>query len=205
MNSQRGFSLIEVMVVMSIMIPILGFVLSGTRSVNLAVVKDDAIAASLESLQRSVTRLAHIIRPGSLGQYRMVALDEDVTTGLASSAGEWIEPRNGVRRESIQFRATDGRLSMNAVNLSAPRVIRFLLDPSEIDNGVDDDRDGLIDEGRIMMQYDGVEVALVRNVEQCSFELNDRLLTIRIRSAARAREGRIQRFSIEEVIHLRNN
>ena len=63
----------------------------------------------------------------------------------------------------------------------------------------------MVDEGRLMMDYDGIPVALASNLEAATFTLVGRLLTIRLQSAARTRAGVMQRFTASEVLYLRNN
>lgn len=206
MSNQKGFSLIEVMIAAVILVPTLGLVLNTTQSVNSHLVMDDTIGASVESLQRSVTRVSKLMRPCSLATYRMAADQTDVEEGRANHVGEWIEPVAGVTRNSIYFRSADGRLSMNALNLTPPRTLRFVMDSHEIANGRDDDGDGLVDEGRVEMIYDGMRVPLVSNVEGCSFSLQDRRVTIEMRSGIRRRgASQTQRFTAREVLYLRNN
>jgi prepilin-type N-terminal cleavage/methylation domain-containing protein len=203
-GGQSGFTMVEVAIVAAI----LGLAMAlaatcfdtSTRSLN----ADDLVARSMETLQRSAIRIAHIARPCAITTYRVEATADDVP-GRATAAGEWIEPLDGEARPSLRFQAASGIVSMNAAALTEPRTLRLQLDRGETRNGVDDDDDGMVDEGRVVLDYDGTEVTLAASVEHCSFTLSGRLLALELRSAAPRRGGGVQRFTVRETIYLRNN
>ena len=204
MNRQSGFTLVELTLVASllamVMAGIAAFLSAATTSIRL----DDNVAVAMESLQRSAIRVSQVMRPCSISTYRVLSTAADVPLA-AASAGEWIEPVDGEARSSIQFRSATGALSLNAEQLTDPRGFRIELENGETANGADDDNDGMVDEGRLMMDYDGIPVALASNLEAATFTLNGRLLTITLQSAARTRAGVMQRFVANEVLYLRNN
>jgi hypothetical protein len=157
---------------------------------------------------------AHLPRPrhlrpdrqtAKMSTLRMAAVQDDVTAGAASYVGEWIDPSELVWRPGVEFLSASGLLSMNARLSSATRRVVFTLDPGEVANGSDDDGDGLIDQGTITLLHETVEVAVVRDVELCEFELDGRLLRMRIAIARRAGDGRIDRARMERAVYLRNN
>jgi len=203
-SASGGFTLVEVVIVatlLSLAMSIISMCLS-TATASLGV--DDLVARSMETLQRNAVRIAQITRPCAISTYRVLSTSADVPLH-AAAAGEWMEPLQDDPRPSVQFRSARGELSMNAAGLTAPRTLRIQLDPGEVENGIDDDGDGMIDEGRVMLRYDGVDVAMAQNIERCVFTLSGRLLTIEMRSAARRRDGGLQRFTVRETIYLRNN
>jgi prepilin-type N-terminal cleavage/methylation domain-containing protein len=204
MNRQSGFTLVELTLVASllamVMAGIAAFLSAATTSIRL----DDNVAVAMESLQRSAIRVSQVMRPCSISTYRVLSTAADVPLA-ATAAGEWIEPVDGEARPAIQFRSATGALSLNAEQLTDPRGFRIELENGETANGADDDNDGMVDEGRLMMDYDGIPVALASNLEAATFTLNGRLLTITLQSAARTRAGVMQRFVANEVLYLRNN
>ena len=165
---------------------------------------DDKIAVAMESLQRTAVRTAQILRPCSISTYRVPSVAADVPL-YAPAAGEWMEPIEADPRPAVQFRAADGQLSLNAAQLTDVRSLYLQPENGEVPNGIDDDGDGLVDEGRLMLDYDGVPVALASGIESCLFTLTGRLLTIELRSAVQGRGGAVQRFGVREILYLRNN
>jgi len=150
-------------------------------------------------------RIGQIARPGSLGSFRVKANEDDVSNAMANQVGEWMEPIDGHTRTTMQFRSATGRLSMNAQGLTSPRSFVFMIDPEEEDNDEDDDGDGLVDEGKVLLEYDGNQVVMASNVEGCEFNITGRTLRIVLSAGLIRRGGSIQRFSSEETLYLRNN
>ena len=206
MNHQRqhGFTLLEVTFGSVLMISAIGMIAMCIDASNRCLHADDVVAQSMEALQRSAVRIAQIMRPCSIVTYRVQATAADVPL-LAAAAGDWIEPVDTQARAAIQFRCASGIQSMNASMLTTPRTLHLELDPGETQNGQDDDGDGMVDEGDVVLDYDDMPVRLASKVEALSFTLTGRLLDIRLQSAGRRRDGTIQRFTVYETLYLRNN
>lgn len=225
-SDQRGFTMLEMMAVLALLVPMLSIILRATSTTAGNMIADDNVARCMENLQRSAIRIAAIIRPASISTYRMEANQVDVDetqrevyehsigntsyvrppgSGYATSVGEWIEPADGAARTGIRFRAATGKLSMNASALTPWRTLRFEMDAGEIANGSDDDGDGLVDEGAVVLDYDGTTVRMNTDIEQCTFNLEGRTLTILLQSGSHRRNGMVQRFTHREVLFLRNN
>src|SRR5262249_20978486 len=134
---------------------------------------DDVVAKSMETLQRDAMRISAIMRPCSLTTYRVLSTAADVPV-FASAPGQWIEPTDGEARPPIQFRAASGTESLSAAQLTEVRGLRLQLDPREIANGRDDDGDGLIDEGDVVLDYAGMQVHIASNIEGLTFTLTSR-------------------------------
>ncbi len=204
-QAQQGFTLLEVMITMALVIPSMAVIFMCTERTSRNIVADDNVAKIMETLQRSAVRIGQIARPGSLSSFRVKAREADVTNLMANQVGDWMEPIDGETRETMQFRSATGRLSMNAQGLTSPRSFVFLMDPEEEDNDADDDGDGLVDEGKVLLEYDGNQVVMASNVEGCEFNITGRTLRIVLRAGLIRRGGTIQRFSSEETLYLRNN
>jgi hypothetical protein len=97
-----------------------------------------------------------------------------------------------------------GTLSMNAAALSDPCTLSFQIEASETDNDVDDDGDGLIDEGTMRMTSSVGDIMLVRDIERCTFSFAGNLLTIEMGSARAMRGGQIHRATVEQSYFMRN-
>lgn len=204
MNRQAGFTLVELTLVAALLAMVMAGVAAFLSAATTSIRLDDNVAVAMESLQRSAIRVSQVMRPCSISTYRVLSTQADVPAS-ASAPGQWIEPVDGEARAAIQFRSATGELSLNAQRLTEPRSFRIQLEPGESENDADDDGDGLVDEGRLTLDYDGIPVALASSLEVATFTLTGRLLTIRVQSAVRTRAGIVQRFTAEEVLYLRNN
>lgn len=205
MNRQGGFTLVEVMVVLLLIGPIFGLIISSSTVATRTLNTNETVASTAEGLHRTMQRLAQFVRPCVLSTYSVEATSADVTNGRATSVGEWISPVDGEARSVVRFRSATGDLSMNASSLTLPRTIRFILDPSEVANTIDDDGDGFVDEGRVVLDYDGVAADMVIHAEECTFTLVGRELTIRVSAVSRSRDSVISRMRTSQVLNLRNN
>lgn len=204
-RSEGGFSFVELLMVLAIMLPVLAVVASSTDVATKTLRANEINADVIESLQRTTQRIVQFIRPAVLSTYRVEATAADVTAGRATNVGEWIDPLDLEPRTVVRFRAAEGILSMNAAALSRMRTLRFRLDDNEIDNDLDDDDDGLIDEGGVYLTYEGAVVQLASEIEECVFILDGRLLRMRIRAGERRQDGSIYRATTTQSLILRNN
>ena len=207
MNSAKcgGFTLFEVMIVTIIFLPILVAISMTTGMVSGTINANDQSAEVLESLRRSAQRVAQLLRPASLTTIRCSAIQADVDAGTAASVGDWIEPTDLQARPGIRFQSSDGVMSMNALALTPPREITFVMQVGEVDNDLDDDGDGMVDEGAIHLLYDTTTVTLVDDIEFCSFAMDGRLLRMQMQSVRVDAEGRVYRATLQQTFYLRNN
>ncbi len=207
MNSSKcgGFTLFEVMIVTLIFLPVMVAITATTGMVSGTINANDQSAEVLESLRRSMQRVAQFVRPASMTTIRCQAIQADVDAGKAASVGDWIEPTDLEARPGIRFQSADGVMSMNASALTPPREITFVMDTGEVDNDLDDDGDGMVDEGKVHLLYDTTTVTLVNQIEFCSFAMDGRLMRMQMQSVRLDSEGRAYRATVEQVFYLRNN
>ncbi len=204
-SRESGFTLLETMISLSVVIPIL-LIIGATSSTASQSIETSSRAADVNTACRRMSqRLAKLIRPAKLSTVEVPAVTDDVTTLLATSVGEWISPTDLAWRPGLQFLSATGQFSMNAALSTTPRRIVFELDSGETDNDQDDDGDGLIDEGRVLLLQNGITLAILRDVEECTFMFDGRLLSMRLRIARRAADNRIYRSEVEQQFYLRNN
>jgi hypothetical protein len=197
--------MIEMSIVMTILVPILVGIAVTTSSVNNTMEADSRRADVMTYCRRMSQRIAKLVRPAQMTTITVQAVQEDVTMLRAAAVGDWIAPTDLVWRPGIEFRSASGLLSMNAALLTSPRRIVFALEPSETDNDIDDDGDGLVDEGTITLLQNDITLAILKDVEECSFALDGRILKMRLRVARRSSERRIYRNFLEQRFYLRNN
>ncbi|MFQ5507131.1 MAG: hypothetical protein ACE5F1_20360, partial [Planctomycetota bacterium] len=170
-----------------------------------------------EELRTTYQRLTAMLRPASLATVRTRATNVDVQEAQALAAldplsnipvpapGDWIPMGELNSRSNLQFRTAAGELSMNAAALTGSRDLEFIRDSNEKDNNIDDDGDGLIDEGKLYLNYDTARVVLTDGVEMCTFVIAERVLKLTLLCARRDKSGRVHRVSIEHRVFLRNN
>ncbi|MHC4077664.1 MAG: prepilin-type N-terminal cleavage/methylation domain-containing protein, partial [Planctomycetota bacterium] len=202
---EGGFTMIEMSIVMTILVPILVGIAVTTSSVNNTMEADSRRADVMTYCRRMSQRIAKLVRPAQMTTITVQAVQVDVTMLRAAAVGDWIAPTDLVWRPGIEFRSASGLLSMNAALLTSPRRIVFALEPSETDNDIDDDGDGLVDEGTITLLQNDITLAILKDVEECSFALDGRILKMRLRVARRSSDRRIYRNFLEQRFYLRNN
>lgn len=134
MRSRAGMSLVEAIVAAAITAVILGTItraaISGQKST-----KQSMIATELETQARDVVdRIAE-------------ELVSARTTGLNPS------PTGQFGSSTLTYQKCTGYAGGVAV-FGTNQRIRWLIEPTEINNGIDDDRDGLIDEGMVEFTRD---------------------------------------------------
>ena len=117
---------------------------------------------------------------------------------------QWLTANELDPRSNTRFHAASGTLSMNAANLTSARELEFVLDAGETDNGVDDDGDGMIDEGSLFLQYESARIPLAENVESCSFEIDGPVIRFSVQCAQRDSDGQIHRAVARRVWLIRN-
>ena len=188
-----------------IFIPIMVAISTTTGMVSSTVNANDQSAEVLETLRRSMQRVAQLVRPASLSTIRIQAIQAEVDAVKASIVGDWIDPTDLEARPGVRFESADGVLSMNAAALTLPREITFVMDTDEADNDLDDDGDGMIDEGRVHLLYDTTRFTLADSIEACSFTMDGRLMRIRMEAVRRDAKQRLYRATVVQTYFLRNN
>lgn len=204
-HPEAGFSLLELVLVLTVLVPILTGIAATSKAVNTTIDTNARNAEVVAYSRRICQRIGKLVRPLQMSTISMPAVQEDVDALRASSVGEWIAPSDLVWRPGIDFQSASGLLSMNAALSTSPRRIEFTLDATETDNDIDDDGDGLVDEGTITLTADGVTLAILSNVETCELSLDDRIITLRIGVARVDREKNVYRAQVEQSYFMRNN
>lgn len=222
--AEAGLTLLELLVVVVVAVPILGSVLATNRMVREENTAIETAADAAESCRIAGQRLALYARAGLLSTCEVKATQQDVDWAtdahtldpsvVIPAIGDWIspyEPEDGenpdpYKRSTFRFQAADGVLSLNATALTPAREFEFVLDDNEIANNIDDDGDGMIDEGSLQLRIGSTRIELIATgVEKCLFLLQDHILQLELKCARRDHQGHIYESSATHQVYMRNN
>ncbi|MCB9883374.1 MAG: hypothetical protein H6832_13280 [Planctomycetes bacterium] len=194
------------MIVSLVCVPLLLGVISTTTKVADTVTVNDLSSENEQSLGVIVERLVKELRAGHRASFSTKAIADDVTAMRASAIGEWIPAVELTPRKNLRFTSAEGKISMNAAFATDTREYDFFLDAGESDNGMDDDGDGMIDEGTLILRRaGGPAMTIARGVEAFAYEVDGRAIRLLIRIARRDEKGRIYRVSATPMIFVRNS
>jgi len=143
MNNQRkGFALIEVAVSLAIITVIVGSLVEVNRSTMNTFAQTSAATLVHTQARRALDRVAAELENGELATLQ----PNPVIAGVST--------------DNIQFQTATGVDSATgAIVSSSTTKLAWVLEPGELNNGVDDNGNGLIDEG---------ELVLIRNYLQAN-------------------------------------
>jgi prepilin-type N-terminal cleavage/methylation domain-containing protein len=213
-SGQRGFSLAELMMGMAILVPLLASIVGTHQMLTKDLSASDAAATAAETCRIAGQRMTNLARAGCLSTCVTRATQADVDAAIAAqlldpsvvvpALGAWISFPQDSARPTLRFQAADGVLSLNASALTPPREFEFQLDAGEADNDADDDGDGLVDEGSVVLRGGAQLLHTSTGVEGCTFKLSGRVLIFELRCARRGADGRIFRSNSVQEIYMRN-
>ena len=207
-HRSKGFTLVELMIVLVVMTTMMAGVWSVTQSARGAVAANARAAEVAATTVRTIRRIGAFLRPAKLSTVQLQAIAADVSAGRAAAVGEWIfppTPPDGLERPGIRFLAAEGLLSMNATLSTTPRELTFEMDSTETANGNDDDGAGMIDEGKVRLLHETSSLAIARDAEACAFTISGRQVTVRLRCAKGGPGGPVQRAELTQSFYFRNN
>ena len=221
-SSEGGFTLLEVLITSVVIVPILFAVISTKDVVSNTISSNERRADAGDQVRRVARRLRQLLRPTLVSSLGVRANQADIDAATAAEAlrqiedpgdppiyipamNEWIPPSELDPRPNIQFRSAVSFPAVNAAALTAPRAMEFRIDSNETDNDIDDDGDGIVDEGKLYFTYGANSFVLLNNVEFCTFTVESSVVLLNLQVARVDNTGRIHRASIQQRIFLRNN
>lgn len=203
-SKERGFTLIEIIIVSVMMVPVIMAIMGTSRLVRSSIDTNERRASVQQVLRETIERVGTLVRSAVLSTARVRATQADVDAAKAANVGDWIAPVDLDPRPNVRFQSAAGTLSLNASVLTPPREIEFRMDSAEVANGIDDDGNGLVDDGALYLLYNTKPVLLLDGVEACTFTFEDGMLRVSLDCGRVDAAGRVHRSSIEHSFHLRN-
>ena len=200
-----GFTLLEVTIAAAFMIPILFAMVTMGSVVSKGTAEVESRATVEDAVRRATTRISTLTRSASQGSVRVQALADDGAKGIVK--GDWILPETLTQYDSLRFQTVKAAPTVSSPNLDDPVTVRFVMDANETDNDVDDDGDGLIDEGRLLLEFartPPITVAIATGVEECTFAYADGAMNLTLKCALRRKNGHVDRVQVEKTYYLRN-
>jgi len=190
LHSQAGFSLLETMVaaiiLMVMLLAMIGVLAQGQDTFNTLAAR----AYTQMRVQGAIDEMVKEMRNGSLG---------NLTTG---SPAQFVLA--GVTYDDITLLPVVGVQSGGMVFGPAVRY-RFEVDSGEDANpGVDDDGDGLVDEGNLIRSTGGSETVVCSRVKDVGFTLSNDQLHITLTASALDDDGYEHQFTGQAAVSFRN-
>jgi prepilin-type N-terminal cleavage/methylation domain-containing protein len=211
-RSLAGFTLIEIAFAIAILALVMGSLVSVSDSTRKTYEQGVTSSLAQGAARRAMSRVASEFENGGLGTLLPAPI------GVASS--------------DIAFQVATGiDANTGLIMFGSSTRLRWVMESGELDNGLDDDGDGLIDEGSIVLtrnylQPGEISVILARGITELlegelpnglddngngfsdergfCMTLQGSLLILRITSARRSAAGRLSLASIETAVRLKN-
>lgn len=190
----HGFALVELVVVCAILAPVLYVLLSARTSVSDALDVNQRDADVAQKTRAAIVSAIALVRPASLVSLR------------ARQGSAWVVPVDTTEYSALRFQEPAALPNGDAPALTAPRMLELVRDERELVNGLDDDADGLVDEGSLWLtERDGSRACLTSGVTGLTFVKSGRTLEVSLQCAALdvKRHAHMQRCT--QVVSLRNN
>jgi prepilin-type N-terminal cleavage/methylation domain-containing protein len=176
---ERGFTLLEMMIALLLILPVLYAATEANSRVNSVVAVNEVRAHLMAQSSAGMDRIAPLLRSTVLSTAQARATPWSPWTALAN-----LTPACGVR-----FRSSLGPLWLDSTSLTEQRTIEFILDDGEASNSSDDDGDGLVDEGQLILREGSTNTALLADVTGCQFMLDGNLLSLSMTRVRRSHDG----------------
>lgn len=182
-DSRSGYTVVELVLTAVMMVPILMAFLSISQSVSGSLETNERSGEADELLQRTAAGVERLLRPALRASLEVRADASDVAAAIAAGTpvptiGDWIPAPELSPRPGLRFTALHGVPTAPTSIATTTRALEFVLEPDELDNDLDDDGDGLVDEGTLWRNDGDADLELLRGVEICTFEIDDNLLRL---------------------------
>jgi hypothetical protein len=190
-----GYTLLEVSISAVVVLVLLLACLSTGKLVAGTVDTVDRRSEADTLVQRSMEQIDELLRPAHAASLRTRATAGDVAAAAAAgltppAVGDLVAVRQHQPRRSLEWTAPAGPPSIAPTRPIVVRRLECVRDPSELENGIDDDGDDLVDEQSLLLTVGGRAVPLLEHVLDASFEADGRTVRVYVRAARRDAQGR---------------
>jgi len=220
-QNEAGTTLVETILVIAVLAIVLSAIMGTEATTNHALRANNRAAAADEIARRILQRVAPIARSGLLSTFKVKATAQDVADAEAAqlldpsvvvpTEGEWISPTDDDPRDNICFESADGVFTMSGIpmsnvsNTTGPQALEFRIEDGEAPNGTDDDDDGMVDEGTLVLTNSTGSYVIGRGVEHVQFSLHERVMKLVLTTASSGGKDEVARGTHRHKVYLRNN
>jgi len=220
-SNNSGFTLIEIMIVVVVSVPMLAAVLTTSKAVGGLVHTNERSADAVNKLEETINKIGRFIRPASLATVETKATTADVAivntqeqAKLAADVnyvivvpteGTWLKSTIEGAKQSVRMQAPESVLAYSKTAMTTHRELEFVMDSNETDNDLDDDGDGLIDEGKLYLTYNGRRFLLTDGVENFTFTVNGSAVVVSLTVARMdQKDRRVHRATLARSFYMHN-
>ncbi|HEX6811576.1 MAG TPA: hypothetical protein VF384_08140 [Planctomycetota bacterium] len=203
-NRSAGMTLVEVTVVLAIMLPILLVITSATKAVMGSFKATESSSGEMETAQRCVADLDTVFRAGRRRTVEVKATQADVTALRATAIGEWCSMVTADPRTCLRLESTTGEDGPELIVPVRMNELAFVRDAAELADGLDNDGDGLFDEGSLKWTRGGFTSDIARDLEICTFQLDRDSVRVTLQFAVAGHGGTLRRTKLQHTVRLNN-
>jgi hypothetical protein len=197
MSRNAGLTMVELVIVAAVLIPVLltvlltGSVTSRTISIN------ERRSAVNGRVWMTMNQVVRPLRGASLS--RVLCFDPTIDEGT------WVAPQEGIEYSAIRFQSLADPKTSTLLTLAPLVTVAWQPEAGEVVDSIDQDGDGLVDEGHLILRRAGQgRVVLTNNVERFVVKRLGQSLEVRLQLGVP--HGRIvERASGTQRVILRNN
>lgn len=192
---ESGMTIVELAIVAAFLIPVL-FAIAGSGGTIASSINTNEVNAKVAERSRMVSdRIAGLIRGASLASVECYQPSD-------SGPGEWLFPVEGTPYRALRFQIVTG---LPGSPMSPVRTLEWRLDDKEVQDSRDNDGDGLVDEGQLILSgQPWNSVLIATNIEHFTLARKEHALEFSLQTARRL-QGGMHRFLSEQHVELRNN
>jgi hypothetical protein len=202
-----GFTLTEVAITAAVLVPLLLIIGTASKGVSGAIAANDRAAEINAIEERALGEIARVLHFGRIGTLMTQATSADVKAGRAAAVGDWFEMPFREPRSTIELWSLVGDQGPALLPPGRLCTLEFVRSKKEKANGLDDDRNGLVDDGEVRCTLGNTSTRLLGGVELCAFTLDTGVLrvTLRYGKACPTGEGlKVRRTTLNHTVFLHN-
>jgi hypothetical protein len=152
----------------------------------------------------AIGEIERTLRSGRRRTLLCVATKTDVSLLRAATIGSWFPMPANEPRTELEVTWLTGDRELALLIPSQQLQLRFVRDPVDKADGLDNDRDGLVDEGSLQLFRGSQPTQLLGNVEVCTFKRVAIGIEITLRCAQLAGRGTWRRTNLTHTVVLNN-